>query len=98
VGFRRTNEHTALLALGVARKELLSILEEEELKATHLLVFANKQDDKAAMSEVEIVKELGLQSLKDRQWHIQKAAAIEGEGLKEGLDWLATALKGDGKE
>jgi len=82
--------------LGVSRKELLSMLAEEELKNARLLVFANKQDQKEAMSVVEVSQALGLHAIKDRQWHICKAAAIKGEGLSEGLDWLANAISGTG--
>lgn len=40
--------------LGLSKKELMSMLEEEELKGTVLLVFANKQDMKGAMTEAEV--------------------------------------------
>jgi ADP-ribosylation factor-like protein 1 len=84
--------------IGIAKKELWSMLEEEELKNVHLLVFANKQDDKMAMSEVELAKELGLHTIKDRQWYICKASALKGEGLTEGLDWLANAIYSSGNK
>jgi hypothetical protein len=60
------------------------LVQEEELKSTVLLVFANKQDQKGAMSEVEVSQALGLHAIKDRQWHICKSAATKGEGLSEG--------------
>lgn len=78
--------------LGLSKKELLSMLEEEELKSTILLVFANKQDQSQAMPVTEISNGLGLLSIKDRQWHIAKSAAINGEGLNEGLEWLSNAI------
>ena len=31
-------------------------------------------------------------SIKSRQWAIFKTSAIKGEGLFEGLDWLANTL------
>lgn len=31
-------------------------------------------------------------SIKNRQWAIFKTSAIKGEGLFEGLDWLANTL------
>jgi ADP-ribosylation factor-like protein 1 len=80
--------------LALSRKELMAMLEEEELKSAHLLVFANKQDVKGALSEVEISEQLGLPAIKDRQWHVCKSAALKGEGLTEGLDWLSSAITG----
>ena len=61
--------------------------QEEELKDTCLLVFANKQDMANAMTPTEISEGLGLTALKGRQWQIFKTSAIKGEGLTEGLDW-----------
>lgn len=80
--------------IGIARKELMAMLEEEELKNTVLLVMANKQDQKEAMSEVEVSQALGLHTIKDRQWYICKTSAIRNEGLQEGLEWLASAVQG----
>jgi len=65
--------------------------QEEELKDTSLLVFANKQDLDNAMSVAEISEGLGLTALKGRQWQIFKTSAIKGEGLTEGLDWYGAA-------
>jgi len=78
--------------LALTRKELLSMLEEEELKNTILLVFANKMDMKGAASEVEVSQALGLHQIKERQWHICKTSALHGQGLTEGLEWLSNAI------
>jgi ADP-ribosylation factor-like protein 1 len=80
--------------MDIARKELMSMLEEEELKDTKLLVFANKQDQQGAMSVADVSEALGLTTIKDRQWHICKSAAIKNEGLTDGLDWMADAILG----
>jgi ADP-ribosylation factor-like protein 1 len=79
--------------MGLAKRELFGMLQEEEMAGVHLLVFANKQDQPNALSEVDVAKELGLHSIKDRKWHICKAAAVKGEGLSEGLDWLAETIQ-----
>jgi len=42
----------------------MAMLEEEELKNVHLLVFANKQDQPGAATEVEISQALGLHAIK----------------------------------
>ena len=73
--------------IGISREELVTMLEEEELAETPLLVFANKQDMEGAMGAAEVSEALGLTDLKDRQYQIFKASAINGEGLDDGLDW-----------
>eukprot|EP01063_Lacrimia_lanifica_P003890 TRINITY_DN12155_c0_g1_i1.p2 TRINITY_DN12155_c0_g1~~TRINITY_DN12155_c0_g1_i1.p2 ORF type:complete len:183 (+),score=68.30 TRINITY_DN12155_c0_g1_i1:43-591(+) len=79
--------------IGIAREELFSMLEEEELKDTILCVFANKQDVEGALTEAEVSEQLGLTAITDRQWHIRKTSAVKGEGLMEGMDWLVTAIQ-----
>jgi len=43
------------------------------------------------MTVQEIAQKLGLPSLR-REWHIQGTCAITGDGLYEGLDWLAKTV------
>ncbi|KAL3414689.1 ADP-ribosylation factor family-domain-containing protein [Aspergillus fumigatus] len=76
-----------------AREELQRMLNEDELRDALLLVFANKQDLPNAMSPAEITQQLGLQSLTRRAWYIQSTCATTGDGLYEGLEWLADALR-----
>jgi len=80
--------------LSISKDELQTMLQEEELKDASLLVFANKQDLPGSLSEAQVSEALNLSSLKQRQWAIFKTSALKGEGLYEGLDWLANALKG----
>merc|ERR1711931_209393 len=79
--------------MGISKQELLSMLDEEELKNALLLVFANKQDMEGAMSPTDIAKELGLATLRERKWQIFKTSAIKGTGLDEAMEWLVEALK-----
>jgi small GTP-binding protein len=79
--------------VGQARDELAKMLSEDELREAVLLVFANKQDLPNAMSTAEVTDKLGLHSLRQRNWFIQGCCATSGEGLYEGLDWLATNVK-----
>jgi small GTP-binding protein len=76
--------------LGSAAAKLERILAEDELKEAALLVFANKQDLPGAMALDDIVDRLRLTNLTNRQWHIQPTCGRTGEGLYEGLDWLAS--------
>ena len=70
------------------------MLNEEELRDAKLLVFANKQDLPNAMSAAVVSEKLGLHSLRHRQWYIQACCATTGDGLYEGLDWLAKTSGG----
>uniref|UniRef100_A0A0N5AUM5 ADP-ribosylation factor n=1 Tax=Syphacia muris TaxID=451379 RepID=A0A0N5AUM5_9BILA len=74
------------------REELHKMLEEDELRDSVLLVFANKQDLPNAMSAAELTEKLALNNFRSRQWYIQAACATQGTGLFEGLDWLANQL------
>lgn len=75
-----------------ARHELHSMLTDPELQKATLLVFANKQDLPDALSVDEIAGRLALSELHERKWFIQSCCATSGEGLYEGLDWLASNL------
>lgn len=78
--------------IATSKQEFHAILEEEELKEAAVLVFANKQDLPGALSDAQVTEGLGLTNIKNRQWAIFKTSAIKGEGLFEGLDWLANTL------
>ncbi len=57
-----------------------------------LLIFANKQDDKEALSIEEIKEILHPNDLKQKNWYIQLCSAKTGEGLLEGLDWIGNIV------
>ncbi len=75
-----------------ASEELKKMLAEDELKDAVVLVMANKQDLSGAMSPNEVTEKMGLQQLKGKQWLVQGTSATTGQGLKEGLDWMAGIL------
>jgi len=79
--------------IGTARAELHAILEEEELKDASVLVLANKQDLPGALDAAQVSEGLGLSGVKTRQWSIKASSALKGEGIWEGMDWLAATLK-----
>merc|ERR1712194_477625 len=61
---------------------------------TNGLVFANKQDLPQAMSAEDVTRRLALENLPpERKWFVQPACAPSGDGLYEGLDWLASVLR-----
>ena len=54
-----------------------------------IMVFANKQDLEDSMTPDEISEILKLSDIKNRSWSIYKTSAVTGEGLKEGMEWMA---------
>lgn len=60
-----------------------------EIPMVPILVFANKQDLQNAISVEKLEKSLELEKLKDREWLIQACSAVSGDGLYEGMSWLA---------
>jgi len=76
-----------------AREELNRMLNEDELRDAVLLVFCNKQDLPNALNARDVTEKLGLTQMRNRKWYIQSTCATTGDGLYEGLDWLANELK-----
>eukprot|EP01100_Stratorugosa_tubuloviscum_P012539 TRINITY_DN5993_c0_g2_i1.p1 TRINITY_DN5993_c0_g2~~TRINITY_DN5993_c0_g2_i1.p1 ORF type:complete len:179 (+),score=72.71 TRINITY_DN5993_c0_g2_i1:58-594(+) len=74
-----------------ARQELFGLMNEPELQNAALLIFANKQDLPNALPTAELVELFQLKQL-NKRFYIQSSCAITGEGLYEGLDWLAKAI------
>ncbi|CDW79607.1 adp-ribosylation factor-like protein 6 [Stylonychia lemnae] len=58
-----------------------------------ILFFANKMDLAMAMNEQEVAKEMQLEQITDRAWHIQASNAIEGNGIADGINWLSEIIK-----
>ena len=69
--FRKNFRHhlTSQSLIPTARDELHRMLNEDELRDSILLVFANKQDLPNAMSAAEMTDKLGLHGLRHRQWY-----------------------------
>lgn len=80
--------------IGVTKDELFRLLSHDDLSHAVVLVFANKQDLKEAMSPAEISEALSLHTIKNHDWHIQACCALTGEGLFEGLGWVAQHVTG----
>lgn len=75
------------------------ILSDREMRDVFLLVFANKQDIAGAIDPTELTTSLGLQDkpFNDLKWSVYPSNALEGDGLKDGLSWLSSALKDKNK-
>ena len=81
--------------MNTAREELFNILNNDEMNNACVLILANKMDLPNAMSIQEISNRLQLNemsSLRNKKWRIQATCATNGDGLFEGMDWLAQTL------
>ena len=58
-----------------------------------ILFFANRMDAKDAMSSVKVSQMLGLERIMNKPWHISATNPVTGEGLHEGVEWLAMQIK-----
>jgi ADP-ribosylation factor protein 1 len=76
-----------------ARESLGSLMADSALVGIPILILANKQDLPMAMSTSAITDRLGLHGVREREWYVQGCVAGSGDGLYEGLEWLATTLK-----
>jgi small GTP-binding protein len=74
-----------------SRDTLKELLKEEALRDSLLLVYANKMELPYA-DIIEVTKQLELNSITGRDWHIQGSNATTGDGLYEGLDWVVKKL------
>eukprot|EP00668_Euglena_longa_P001832 GGOE01002152.1.p1 GENE.GGOE01002152.1~~GGOE01002152.1.p1 ORF type:complete len:180 (+),score=26.63 GGOE01002152.1:50-589(+) len=79
--------------LGLVKEELFRLLEHQDLKDACILIFANKQDLKAALNTTALAQRLNLHNIRNHPWHLQPCCGITGEGLYDGLDWIVDRLK-----
>mmetsp|Transcript_23304 Transcript_23304/g.65048 ORF Transcript_23304/g.65048 Transcript_23304/m.65048 type:complete len:203 (-) Transcript_23304:179-787(-) len=75
-----------------ALEELQQMVRAEELRQATVLVYANKQDLPHALTAEDLRERLHHVALGNRQWTVQPTCAVTGEGVLEGLDWLASRL------
>ena len=79
--------------IDVVKQELERLLEMDEMKDVTILVLANKQDLAGALNPSQVTDRLELRKVVDHQWFVQATCAKSGEGLVEGLEWLAEKVK-----
>ena len=76
-----------------SKEELWSMLNDDRLRDCPLLVLANKQDMPNVANCSEITEAFDLRKVSNRDWYVQSTSAVSGEGLYEGLQWLAEKVK-----
>mmetsp|Transcript_12512 Transcript_12512/g.22085 ORF Transcript_12512/g.22085 Transcript_12512/m.22085 type:complete len:197 (-) Transcript_12512:39-629(-) len=77
----------------LAKMELFNVVLQEDLKHACLLVLANKQDIQGCRNAGEIAQDLSLHKIRTHEWQIQRCCALTGEGLREGLAWIAERIR-----
>ena len=78
--------------ISLAKEELWRLLDEEKLQDSCLLVYANKQDISGALTCTQLIDDLELRKAKGRKWKVQSTIAVTGDGLFDGLEWVAAEL------
>ena len=68
------------------------LINEDELKKQPILIYANKQDMNGAYSENDIIEKLVMKKYTDRKWLVKGTSINNGEGIKEGFDWLISSM------
>lgn len=74
-----------------AKQELWRLI--VELDNVPILIYLNKTDLQHELQPDYVIKEMGLNNVRYRQWFLQPCSARSSDGLYEGLDWLICALK-----
>jgi ADP-ribosylation factor-like protein 6 len=87
-------DSTDKIRMSVAKDELEQLLAHKDIEASNIpiLFFANKMDLPGALPPTDIMSQLNLASITSKPWHISASNALRGEGLDEGMEWLATAI------
>ena len=84
---------TDKIRMCVAKDELDSLLAHPEMASAPILFFANKMDLPAALSPIDCMAVLELDRITENDWHITASNAITGEGVDEGIGWLAERIR-----
>lgn len=77
----------------VAKDEFERMIKHPDLGNVPVLFYANKMDRREAVSSVKVSALLELEQIHDKAWHICASNALTGEGLHEGIEWLADQVK-----
>ena len=72
----------------------------EELNGVPLLLIANKQDIDKSIPLSQVKEVFGYPDsdlIASRESHAIATSALKGEGIKESISWMETAMKNNGK-
>ncbi|KAK3841589.1 MAG: hypothetical protein J3R72DRAFT_401147, partial [Linnemannia gamsii] len=66
-----------------------------DTRDTLLLILATRYDASRAQNLADIRDVFQTELKKERKWRVQGCKASTGEGILEGLEWVATQLRGE---
>lgn len=78
--------------MDVCKKELDTLLSEEELKGVPIVILANKKDLPEHLEAEEISEKLELSKIKDRSWTIFSVSAFDDTEIKTAFQWLSETI------
>mmetsp|Transcript_15788 Transcript_15788/g.20480 ORF Transcript_15788/g.20480 Transcript_15788/m.20480 type:complete len:88 (+) Transcript_15788:119-382(+) len=83
----------------VAKDELWTLLQDNDIRHRDIpiLFFANKMDLSGAMDPVDITDSLELPDIENKSWQIQSSNALTGDGIEEGIEWLAGSVRSNSR-
>ncbi|KNE64184.1 small GTP-binding protein domain [Allomyces macrogynus ATCC 38327] len=84
-------DSTDVARIDEARNVMARVCGDNDLRDVAVLVFANKQDKPDALSADAVADRLEVGKLM-QPVHVQAASAVTGDGLEEGMAWLAAVL------
>lgn len=73
----------------VAHDELEHLLRHPDTAGKPILFFSNKKDRPDSADVQDVWDKMKLDKISDRPIQIQPSDALRGDGLREGMDWLA---------
>ena len=75
-------------------EQLVRLYDKIETRDIPVLFLANKSDQSGSLPQLQLREMLQLDSqFKNKTWTMQNTDALTGDGLHEGLDWLAHKLR-----
>lgn len=77
-----------------AKEELWRILNYNESQGIPLLILGNKKDLNQERLNKDIINELDLELIENRDWELYQTSAITGEGIYEGFQWIFNKIIG----
>ncbi|XP_065911917.1 ADP-ribosylation factor-related protein 1-like [Dysidea avara] len=73
-----------------SKNVLIKAMKHQDLQEAPLLILANKQDrqDALPLTQLEATLDTNSATIGGRDCKIQRVSALQGEGVKEGIEWL----------
>ncbi|KXN74381.1 ADP-ribosylation factor-like 2-like protein [Conidiobolus coronatus NRRL 28638] len=77
-----------LTRLQDCKTELFQLMDQERLAGATVLILANKQDIKGALTAEEIQTYLELEKIEKHHWAIYPCSGVTGDNVLDAVDWI----------